>query len=115
MTAVLTQSKKRRQTLSPEQILAGIDEQELAVHLALQNDPVLFANHVCNFKPHKKQIQVLNSPLEQHKTMLAWGRRFGKTYIIAMYIAHKLFSRKEYTAYIFAPSGDQSRILFDYT
>lgn len=97
-----------------EQILASTPDDELALHLLLRDDPVSFARHACKFEPHSKQIEVLTMPLERHKTMLPWGRRFGKTWTIAVYLAWRLFSVAGYNAFIFAPSGDQSRVLFEY-
>lgn len=79
----------------------------------MRDDPVFFVRKVCGLEPHSKQIEVLTSPLEKLKTMLPWGRRFGKTKIIACFLAWKLFSVAGYNAYIFAPSGDQSHILFE--
>ena len=104
----------KRKDFSPEQILANYDEDEISLHKRMRDDPVTFARVACQFEPHRKQIEFLNSPLEKLKTMLPWGRRFGKSYIVAVYLAWKLFSEKGYNAYLFAPSGDQSRILFDY-
>jgi hypothetical protein len=105
---------KQKHQPSSEQILASVDDDELAFHLLLRDDSVAFARHACKFKPHSKQIEVLTSPLEKHKTMLPWGRRFGKTQIVAIYLAWRLFSVAGYNAFIFAPSGDQSRVLFEY-
>lgn len=105
---------KKKQQLSKEQILSSVDDEELAFHLLLRDDPIAFARHACKFEPHSKQLEVLNAPLEQYKTMLPWGRRFGKTICVATYIAWRLFSIQGYNAFIFAPSGDQSRVLFDY-
>jgi hypothetical protein len=108
------QKPSKRSSISNEQILASVEDDELAFHCLLRDDAVSFSRHACKFEPHSKQIEVLTSPLEQHKTMLPWGRRFGKTQIVAIYLAWRLFSTAGYNAFIFAPSGDQSRVLFEY-
>ena len=97
-----------------EQILASTPDDELAFHLLLRDDPISFARHACKFEPHSKQIEFLQSPLETCRTAIAWPRRFGKSKIVAAFLCWRLFAIQGYNAYIFAPSGDQSRVLFEY-
>lgn len=104
----------KRGKYTANEILSSFDDDEIALHRMMRNDGVSFAKIACDFIPHKKQEIVLQSKLEGwRKTMLPWGRQFGKTQIMAIYIAWMLFAQKGYTAYLFAPSGDQSKILFE--
>lgn len=109
MAATVT---KRKQTLSNEQILAAVPSDEIAYHRWLRSDPVAFVRHALKKSPHRKQIDVLRSPLEKQKSMLPWGRGFGKSQVIAWYIAHKLYAESNYRAFLFAPSGQQAEELF---
>lgn len=104
---------KRKQTLSNEQILAAVPSDEIAYHRWLRSDPVAFVRHALKQHPHKRQAEVLRSPLERQKSLLPWGRQFGKTTVLAWYVAHRLFAESDYHAFLFAPSGEQSRLLFD--
>lgn len=103
----------KQRAYTPNQIVASFDDNDLAYHRLMRSDPVVFAKVACGFHPHSKQIELLRSPLEKQKTLLAWGRQFGKTSILSVYLAWKLFAESNYSGFLFAPSGEQSRILFD--
>ncbi len=87
---------------------------EIALGKLLRADPLEFCKVACQFTPHRVQVEVLTSPLEYQRSLLPWGRQFGKTKILSVYIAWKIFAERNYSAFLFAPSGEQSRILFDY-
>jgi len=105
---------RKKSQPTKEQILAAVDDDELALHLLLRNDPVAFCRHVCGIDPHKAQVQFLTANLELLRTLLAWARRFGKSKIVAVYLAWCLFAVAGYNAYVFAPSGEQSSVVVDY-
>lgn len=107
-----TATKERH--LEPEQIIAAYEEDAKQWHFTLRDDPIAFARHICGFEPHKAQVRVLTADLESKRTLLPWARRFGKSWIVAVYLAWKLFSVPGYNAYVFAPSGEQSSVIFDY-
>lgn len=105
---------KKVKTYSDDQIIGSFSENELAVHAALRNDPVLFCEHVCGWKPHQKQAEFLRLPIENAmKVMLPWGRGTGKSQAAIARTAWKLFASKGYKAYLFAPSGDQAHEIWD--
>lgn len=105
---------KVKKQLSPEEVIAAFDDEDKQWHFKVRNDPIAFAQLVCGFEPNRAQRRVLTTDLENKRAMLPWGRRFGKSWIVAVYLAHRLFSIPGYNAYIFAPSGDQSSVIFDY-
>lgn len=108
-----TATAKRKQTLTNEQILAAVPSDEIVLHNWLRSDPVAFCRHALKFNPHKKQIEVLRAPLERCKSILPWLRQAGKSTIMANFLTHRLFACRNYSAFLFAPSGEQSRLLFD--
>lgn len=94
-------------------ILSAYSDDERAVHTYLRSDPVAFCQHVLNVRPHRKQIEVLTSPLERQKSLIPWGRQFGKTTVMSWYLTWKVFAEPDYHAFCFAPSGEQSRLLWE--
>ncbi len=109
-----TATKRKTRAISPDEVIASFDGSERKIHEQLRAAPVLFSEKVVGFTPHKAQVKFLTSDIESKRTLLPWARRFGKSWIVAVYIAWKLFSVKGYNAYVFAPSGEQSSVIFDY-
>ncbi len=105
---------KRRRDCTPEEIIGSFAEDEIGIHQQLRNDPVLFCQRICGIQPHKAQVRFLTADLESKRTLLPWARRFGKSWVVAVYLAWKLFGLPGYNAYVFAPSGEQSSVIFDY-
>jgi len=104
-------ARTKREPTTEDILSAYADEAD--IHVRLRSDPVAFCRHVLNVQPHRKQIEVLTSPLERQRSLLPWGRQFGKTTVIAWYLTHRLFAEPDYAAFLFAPSGEQSRLLWE--
>lgn len=100
--------------LQPEQILAAFDDSDKSWHFTLRNHAIEFCRHVAGCNPHRAQRKFLTADLESKRTLLPWARRFGKSWIVAVYLAWRLFSVPGYNAFVFAPSGEQSSVIFDY-
>lgn len=104
---------KRQRKISNDELIAAYSDDEKAFHAWLRSDPVAFCKHALRFTPHRMQVEVLTSPLEQQKSLLPWGRQFGKTEIIKNYLAWRLFATPQFTAYLMSPSGEQSVKFFN--
>src|SRR5687767_7201867 len=103
--------KKTRQPTNDE-IIASFDNDSKAFALWLRQNPIAFCKYICGLTPHRAQEEFLNLSFKTSHVMLPWGRQFGKSTIVAFYIAHLLFSQPNYSAFLFAPSGDQTKIIF---
>jgi len=110
---VVVAEKTRKKQIDPALIVASFDDDEIALARYLRDDPVAFCRHVLQVRPHRKQVEVLTSPLERQSSLLPWGRQFGKSTVIRWYLAWKLFSSRGYTAYVMSPSGEQSAKFFE--
>ncbi len=105
---------KKTKKHTPEEIINSFDSEERSVHLELRNDPVLFAEKVCGILPHRKQREFLNLPVWQnYRLMLPWGRQFGKSLSTSILIAYCIFAFKNFRVFLFAPSGDQTKQIYD--
>lgn len=101
---------KRKREATADEIIRSFADDERALALYLRDDPVAFAKHVCGITPHPAQVEFLKLPIEDnYHVMLPWARQTGKSKICSVFIAHRLFSRKGYRAFLFSPSEDQSR------
>ena len=107
--------KTKKRNLSADEIIESYDPKELAIHEAFRKDPLVFCELAVNppFTPNKVQAQVLNANLHQQRTMLAWARAFGKSHTMKYKIAWDLFRLKGFKIFLFCPSEDQARLIFD--
>ena len=97
-----------------EEVLTAYDPGEIEVHQCLRSDPVAFVQNVCGLTPHSKQVEFLNLPFgDGLHIMLPWGRQMGKSTIVAYLVAWLTFSVPGFRAYLFSPSGDQTKQIFD--
>lgn len=109
-----TATKKRSKQHTPEEIIGAYDDSELSVHEQLRSDPILFAEKICGIEPHNKQAEFLRLHVwKNYRVMLPWGRQFGKSISTSVLIAYCLFAFKNFRVYLFAPSGDQTKQIFD--
>lgn len=100
----------RKGIATAEQIVQSFDPDSISVHEQLRNDPVFFCEKICGWTPHRKQREFLRLPIENDmKVMMPWGRGLGKSQCVIARTAWKLFASRGYKAYVFAPSGDQSK------
>lgn len=105
---------KRKREATAEEIIRSFADDERALALYLRDDPTAFARHVCGITPHSKQAEFLSLPIEDNMhVMLPWGRQEGKSLITSIYIAHRLYAKQGFRAYLFSPSEDQSRAIYN--
>jgi hypothetical protein len=105
---------KRKREATAEEIINSFGADERALALYLRDNPAAFAKHVCGIDPHPKQAEFLSLPIESNMhVMLPWGRQEGKSLVTSLYIAHRLYAKRGFRAYIFSPSEDQSRAIFN--
>lgn len=97
-----------------EQVLAAIDGDELALHILLRDDPIVFCKHVLGFTPHTAQAELLRDDLTSQFTLVVGSRQTGKTYGISAKITHDLFAHPGIRIFIYNPSQAQSDVLFSY-
>jgi len=105
--------KSKRQATTAETI-AAYDSDEQSMHLRLRSDPIFFCENICGLKPHRKQRDFLSLPIwESQHVMMPWGRQFGKSVITAYWLAWCLFALSGYRAFLFSPSGDQTKEIME--
>ncbi len=103
--------KTQRQPTSKE-IVESFDPADADALLRLRSDPVLFCR-LLGFTPNKAQVRLLRADLHEQKTLLPWGRGGGKTEGMSYKIPFDCLRFRDFKVYIFSPSADQSKELFD--
>ena len=85
-----------------------------AFALFLRDDPIAFCRHICKLNPHPAQKEFLTLNLiDGMHVCLPWFRQGGKSTIVAFYICWALFSIQGFRAFLFAPSGDQTKEIYN--
>jgi hypothetical protein len=76
-----------------------------------KKDPVYFAVKILKFYPTVIQKKILQD--KSNRILIAAGRRWGKTMLMAVYTIWFVYTHANVTAACFAPSWEQSKIFMD--
>lgn len=83
-------------------------EQQRQVHIA--SDRVLWAKHVLNVEPRVYQILVLRHP--SLRKVMRWGRRLGKTWVMAVILLHYAYTTKDGHCLVMTPMKTQANLIY---
>jgi len=76
----------------------------------LRDDPALFAELLCGFKPHPYQAKLLRD--RSNRIVACWGRQTGKSTTTALKAIHYAFTHPNATILIVSPTERQSLLMF---
>ena len=84
-------------------------EQQRQVHVA--SDRVLWAKHVLGVKPRVYQILVLRH--HKLRKVMRWGRRLGKTWVMAVILLHYAYTTNYGHCLVMAPMKSHVKLIYD--
>lgn len=96
--------------LDKDLLEAGINkEQQKQLHVA--SDVVLWGKHILGAKPRVYQILALRDP--SNRRVLRWGRRLGKTWLMALLSLHYAYTTKNGRVLVMAPMKSQVALIYE--